>query len=101
MRVRVLWPRTVVALLALELHADAGIDAEIATLGHRTAGFHLRILEVVPDEGEVQIEVPLDFELQRRHGMVRIQARLLARQRGVNSLNEFEAPGDVGFEAGL
>ena len=53
-----------------ELHPNAHVETEIATLGHAPAGFGLGILQIVPDERNVQVKMPLDFELERGYRMV-------------------------------
>jgi len=62
----------------LELHPRANDQAVIAMLGHDTARVCFGILQVVPNEGDVQVKMPFDFELERGHRMVRVQARILA-----------------------
>ena len=55
-----------------ELHPYAQVKTEIAVLGHGPAQFGLGILQVVPDERDVQVNMPLDFELERGDRMVGI-----------------------------
>ena len=56
----------------LELHPDAQVETEIAVHGHRAAGLGLGILQVIPDERDVQVQMALDFELQGGHRVVGI-----------------------------
>ena len=53
-----------------ELQPGAHVETEIAVLGQGPAEFDLGILQVIPDERDVRVKVPLDFELHGGHRMV-------------------------------
>jgi len=57
---------------ALELHAYAHVKTEIAVLGQGPTGVGLGILQVIPDERDIQVKMALDLELERGRRMVGI-----------------------------
>jgi hypothetical protein len=79
-------------------HTKSHGQIVIAVLRNLAVGPGLGILEIIPDKGHVQIQMPFDFKFHGGHGMMVVLSRFLFGEGALPRLDERQAMSNVSLE---